>query len=358
MDLQHILTAPVWQSGERELICLERIDETVDGDTVTAATFIFQTADAPSRFAYLPGQFLLLAIPLAGQTRHRAYSLTSTPTRPHQLAITVKRVAGGQVSNHLLDNFAAGMRLKAQPPAGEFHLPRGALPARLLLLSAGSGITPMLSMARALLDLHSQTRIHFLHCARSEDDLIARDELLALAAQHDHFRLDLVLETPSAQLDGHAGRLNPALFEQLVPNLSGQAVYLCGPAPFMSLVEELLAARGFDLARLQKESFGGAPVAQPQAEANTAPSHRLSVPAFGKETDIASGQSLLEAMESEGLPIIGACRAGVCGSCKCKVVEGSVTSSSQMSLTPEQIAEGYVLACSSHAESDVTISLG
>jgi len=82
------------------------------------------------------------------------------------------------------------------------------------------------------------------------------------------------------------------------------------------------------------------------------------VPAFGKQAGIAPGQSLLEALESEGLPIIGACRAGVCGSCKCKVLEGSVTSSSQMTLTPEQIAEGYVLACSSQAGSDLAVALG
>ena len=75
MNLQETLTAPVWHTAERELICLERIDETVDGDTVTAATFVFQTADAPSRFAYLPGQFLLLAVPVAGKAQQRAYSL-------------------------------------------------------------------------------------------------------------------------------------------------------------------------------------------------------------------------------------------------------------------------------------------
>ncbi len=359
MNLHDILNAPLWQHGERELVCLARIDETRDGDTVTAASFEFQTAGRPSRFCYLPGQFLLLAVPVAGQTLQRAYSLSSTPTRPHSLTVTVKRVAGGRVSNHLLDHLQPGMTLAAQPPAGSFHLPAGALPASVLLLSAGSGITPMLAMARALLDLRAPTRIHFLHSARSRADLIAGDALLALAAAHDHFRLDLVLEDPSGDLPCHAGRLDAALLGQLVPRLDGQAIYLCGPAAYMAGVEQLLGERGVSPAHLNKESFGGpAPAAEPAPAADTGAGYRLSVPAFGKEATIAPGQSLLEALEREGLPIIGACRAGVCGSCKCKVIEGSVTSSSQMALTAEQIADGYVLACASQADSDLAVALG
>lgn len=102
-ELAPLLQAPYWSQGERQLICTARHDETHDGDTVTATTFTFQTAPQTSRFHYQPGQFLLLNVTIDGQTHSRAYSLCSAPTRPHALAITIKRVAGGRVSNYLLD---------------------------------------------------------------------------------------------------------------------------------------------------------------------------------------------------------------------------------------------------------------
>ena len=142
IELAPLLQAPYWSHGERQLICTARHDETRDGDIVTATTFTFQTTPQASRFHYQPGQFLLLNVTIDGQPYSRAYSLCSAPTRPHQLAITVKRVAGGRVSNYLLDTLQPGMTLAALPPQGQFHL-SAQLPAALLLLSAGSGVTPL-----------------------------------------------------------------------------------------------------------------------------------------------------------------------------------------------------------------------
>src|SRR5574344_1424709 len=164
-ELATLLNSPLWSQGERALICTERHDETQDGDTVTATTFFFQTAPQPSRFHYLPGQFLLLTVTIAGRQISRAYSLSSAPTRPHSLAITVKRVAGGEVSNYLLDTLQPGMTLAALPPQGQFHLP-AQLPSALLLLSAGSGVTPMMAITRTLRDLGLNTQIHFVYSAR------------------------------------------------------------------------------------------------------------------------------------------------------------------------------------------------
>ncbi len=336
-ELAPLLQAPYWSHGERQLICTARHDETRDGDTVTATTFTFQTAPQASRFHYLPGQFLLINVPIAGQTHSRAYSLCSAPTRPHALAITVKRVAGGRVSNYLLDTLQPGMTLAALPPQGQFHLP-AKLPSALLLLSAGSGVTPMMSITRTLRDLGLNTQIHFVYSARHAGDLIFRDELLALAATDPHFHLTLA-------------------------GLADYQIYLCGPSGYIDAVHSLLADPRYAGVPLYEERFSAAaptsnaaataPNAE-QADANFA----LRVPAFGTDSTIAADETLLDALEREGLPIIGACRAGVCGSCKCKVEAGSVESSSTLALTPDQVAAGYVLACSSKAKSDLQLALG
>lgn len=370
-ELATLLNAPLWSQGERALICTERHDETQDGDTVTATTFFFQTAPQPSRFDYLPGQFLLLTVTIAGRQISRAYSLSSAPTRPHSLAITVKRVAGGEVSNYLLDTLQPGMMVSAQPPQGHFHLPQ-TLPAQLLLLSAGSGITPMLSMTRTLRDLGLKNPIHFVYSARHENDLIFRDELLARAKEDSHFHLTLLLETASDTLTlprGRlaTGRLDADLLAETTAGLNDYQIFLCGPSGYMDAVNGLLDTPRYAGIPRHEERFS--PSANPDAAATSAAdsdslsetqsSHfALSVPAFGTQTSISAEETLLDVLEREGLPIIGACRAGVCGSCKCKVESGEVQSSSTMALTPEQVADGYVLACSSKATSDLQLTIG
>ena len=386
IELAPLLQAPYWSHGERQLICTARHDETRDGDIVTATTFTFQTAPQASRFHYQPGQFLLLNVTIDGQPYSRAYSLCSAPTRPHQLTITVKRVAGGRVSNYLLDTLQPGMTLAALPPQGQFHL-SAQLPAALLLLSAGSGVTPMMAITRTLRDLGLNTQIHFVYSARHAGDLIFRDELLALAAQDENFHLTLLLEAmpnesvpnesvPDENIPGEsepdeamplagsrlvAGRLQAELLAELTAGLADYQIYLCGPSGYIDAVHGLLADPRYAGVALYEERFTAAastPISEAASSEATSAEFALSVPAFGSDSTIAAHETLLDALEREGLPIIGACRAGVCGSCKCKVEAGSVESSSTLALTPEQVAEGYVLACSSKATSDLQLTLG
>ena len=371
IELAPLLQAPYWSHGERQLICTARHDETRDGDIVTATTFTFQTAPQASRFHYQPGQFLLLNVTIDGQPHSRAYSLCSAPTRPHQLAITVKRVAGGRVSNYLLDTLQPGMTLAALPPQGQFHL-SAQLPAALLLLSAGSGVTPMMAITRTLRDLGLNTQIHFVYSARHAGDLIFRDELLALAAQDENFHLTLLLEAmPNESVPDEAmpltagrwvaGRLQAELLAELTAGLADYQIYLCGPSGYIDAVHGLLADPRYAGVPLYEERFTAAastPISEAASSEATSAEFALSVPAFGSDSTIAADETLLDALEREGLPIIGACRAGVCGSCKCKVEAGSVESSSTLALTPEQVAEGYVLACSSKPTSDLQLTLG
>ncbi|MBS1230002.1 MAG: oxidoreductase FAD-binding subunit [Proteobacteria bacterium] len=333
------------------LVCRDRVEETAD-----AATFVFTAADA-APIAYKAGQFIVFCVDVDGQKLHRAYSLSSTPSRPENLTITVKRVPGGQVSNHLLDHLRPGHALAALAPAGDFNVVDRPSTGHVVLLSAGCGITPCLSIARWLLDTSPATSIDFIHSARSGDDVIAAAELDRLHAAHANFRLTRVLEQPARASD-RAGLLARPLFDQLLPDLHGRTIFCCGPQPYMDAVRAFADERGFDMGYFHCESFAATSAARAaQTSAGAGQSYTLSAPTFAKSGEIASTQSLLEALESAGLPIIGACRSGVCGSCKCRVVSGEVTTTSSATLSGEEIDSGYVLACSSTARSDLVVDL-
>lgn len=336
-----------WQ-GESPLACVERIDETHD-----VATFVL--AEPSGRFFhFLPGQFVSVGVVIDGKTHWRAYSISSSPTRPETLSITVKRVAGGLVSNWLLDNVHAGRELAALAPAGDFALQSGDVPSSLALFSAGCGITPMMSMTRWLLETRAATDIHFFHSARSEDDFIFGDELLALAREHVNLKLHLFLTRPQGRIACHHGRLDGDRLQALLPERKGTRAYLCGQDGYMDDVSGWLRTAGMADEAIRRENF--LPIrteAAPDGER-----FALHVPAFGKTAEIAVGELLLDVLEREGLPIIGACRTGVCGSCKCKVVEGEVETTSAVPLSPDEVEAGYVLACSGIAKSDLALELG
>ncbi|GLS82675.1 hybrid-cluster NAD(P)-dependent oxidoreductase [Paraferrimonas haliotis] len=333
------------QLSPRELVCLERIEETHD-----VATFAFDGRD----FDYKPGQFTTVETEVNGKVLQRAYTVSSSPSRPERLTVTIKRVEDGVVSNHLLDTLYKGGSLRLSNPAGKFNLLDCAGSDDYLFVSAGSGITPMMSMTRYLQDNRLPGNIHFIHFARSADDLIFAEELQQLAKQHHDFKLDIVL-SQKADPRYHFGLLDQALFEQLVPSLERKAVFTCGPAPFMALLEHCLQHRNFDMSLFHQESFGSVPAA-PEQPLNSEAVHSVSVPSFNKSTEVTQGTTVLEAAEDIEIPILAACRSGVCGSCKCKV-KGSVTSTSQVGLSAEEIEQGFVLACSSTINSDIELSL-
>ena len=336
----------VWR-GETPLVCLARIDEARD-----CTSFVLAPSSA-QRFEFLPGQFVSLGVEIEGKVAWRAYSISSCPTRPDSLSITVKRVEGGRVSNWLIDHWQVGMSLPALAPAGEFCLRPGAdaLPEVLAFFSAGSGITPLMSMTRWLLATRQAVDIHFFHSARSEADFIFAEELLAMAATHDRLHLHLFLSRPEGRLAAQSGRLDCRQLKARWPDGRAARAWLCGQNDYMDAVAGWLQECGLPAAHIARESF--LPLSVPGGGAG----FTLDIPAFGRTAGIAEGESLLDVLEREGLPVIGACRTGVCGSCKCKVVAGDVAVSSTLPLTPDEIAAGYVLACSSTARNDLVLEL-
>ncbi|AGH80186.1 oxidoreductase FAD-binding subunit [Psychromonas sp. CNPT3] len=335
------------QSQFESIICVKRTDETSD-----ASTFEFKKLDN-SVFYYKAGQFITFAVDVAGELEYRAYSLASTPSKPESISITIKRVAGGKVSNYLLDNLQAGIGLPAMAPAGEFTLEDNLLTNEIVLFSAGSGITPCISIARYLLDTEQAVNIHFIYSACSDKDIIMEKQLMSLHQRYDNFRVSFILE--ETDHEGRIkGRLNETNFVQLVPDLKGKTIFTCGPTAYMDVLKSLLIEHDFDMQFFHKESFVA--LKNTVEEHNETETFQIFAPQYGKSLTIKNNQTLLEALEMAGVPIIGACRSGVCGACKCKVV-GDVKSSSEAMLSAEQIKQGYVLSCSSRAYSDLVVEL-
>jgi NADH oxidoreductase Hcr len=329
------------------LRCIKRIDQTAD-----ASTFEFEHLEQ-TPFEFQAGQFLTFEINHYNTLLYRAYSICSSPEKSNSVTVAIKRVPGGKVSNYLLDNLKAGHALPAMAPAGQFTQEANTTTKNLLLMSAGSGITPCLAIAQDSLDKKLDANIHFIHSARKNDDVIMASLLTELAAKHDNFRLTLILEN-SDNAEHFEGRLDSVMFTQLVPNTNEQTIFICGPSLYMKSVEEIVSATDFDMDYFHKESF--VPEAKAGETVFSDINHQITFPALDKQFMANDQQSLLDAMHSAGIKVPYSCKSGICGACKCKV-SGNVVSSSSEALTAEQIELGYVLSCSTKANSDLIVEL-
>lgn len=255
-----LTTLETWTQGTKQVRCVQIIDETVN---VKTFTFI---AEPPVKFNYQPGQFVTLNLNIDGKSVKRSYSISSTPSRPHNLEITVKRVPApddepsapqGVVSNWLHDNLKVGNQIEINAPMGKFT--NFANPsAKLLLISAGSGITPMMSMSRWICDTVSNVDIVFLHSARSPEDIIFRQELEMMTARYPKFKLAITVTrpVPGQPWYGYTGRINETILPAIASDFKERTVYVCGPNPFMEATKQLLQNIGFPMENYYEESFG------------------------------------------------------------------------------------------------------
>jgi len=330
-----------WNAATTPLRC---VDIVVEGPSVK--TFRFTATDG-SWFRYRPGQFITVELPVPSGTIYRTYTLSSTPTRPQLVSLTVKAQGDSIGSRWLLESFKIGDTLKAVGPAGIFTLPPA--PEKLLFVSGGSGVTPMLSMTRYLYDIGAKVDIHFMHFGRTPADLLFRQELESVAKSWPALKLHWVVESDAQQAwSGPTGRIDSTLLDSLCPDLGTRDVFCCGPEPFMKATREAVTAIAGSLGRYSEESFQ--PAAAPAPAAPTAPGGNtceIRFSASGKSVHIASDITILAAAQQAGLGISYACQMGLCGTCLVKKTAGDVVMEHQGGITDDDIAEGYILACCS-----------
>lgn len=312
----------------------------VETDSVTSFRF---TADQTVDF--IPGQFLTLVVPVDERKSARAYSLSSIPS-DNELQLTIKRVEGGRVSNHLLDNLKAGDTLEALPAAGEFH--RDAAGGRpWVLAGAGCGVTPVYSMLRDRLEKQPNADIVFLASARTEADRLFAAPLAELALKHENLRLHWLMSA-----DGD--RLTAERLAQLVPDVAERSVMVCGPQAYMDAVVE--AAKAMGSSNVHSEAFMQVNAAL-NADAGTESGEAMQLEVDGIELPILPNQTVLDSLEEGGIQVMAACRAGVCGTCKCKGEKGKFETTSTFGLTPEEVEEGYFLACASTVTASMEVEI-
>ena len=310
-------------------------------ETADSCSFTLQVPAAQrARFTAQPGQFLTLKVPGAEPALLRCYSLSQRPQADGALRITIKRVPGGRASNWLLDNLQAGDCIEALPPAGVF-VPRD-LDDDLLLLGAGSGITPLMAILQAAL-VEGSGQVRLFYASRDAASLIFAEELAEWSARYPE-RLQLRI-----WLDAEQGVPSGSAIAAKIADWTVADAFICGPQPFMDAAGAALGELGVDAARIHLERFAAAaPTAAPGGRRS-----RLRVALDGRrhELDVPRGEVLLEAMEQAGLQPPSACRSGVCAACKCRVVEGSVSMRSNQVLSESEVRQGWALACQAEPRS-------
>jgi ferredoxin-NADP reductase/predicted pyridoxine 5'-phosphate oxidase superfamily flavin-nucleotide-binding protein len=308
-------------------------------ETPNAVTLVLEDAERPGPFDFRAGQFFTLVADIDGRPVRRAYSASSAPGAP-RLEVTVKHVEGGRFSTHVHRNLGAGDRLSVRGPSGAFHVDPAAA-HEVVLVAAGSGVTPVMSMIRTLLAAPTTTRIALLYSNRTEEDVIFAEELLRLEDENPE-RLSV-----THVLTQQSGRLDAAGVHRWLTELrpaEDAHYYTCGPEPLMDTVRGALTELGVPDHRVHHERYTSG--ADPTATA-TAP--QLMVVEDGTRevgsVVVEPGQTLLDAGLAAGLPMPYSCTVGNCGDCMVKLRAGEVATSGPNCLTPQQEAEGYVLTC-------------
>ncbi len=335
-------------------------------ETADACSIVLDLTDeAQGKFDYQPGQFLTVAVPseMTGIAA-RCYSLSSTPTEDTPLTITVKRTAEGYASNWLCDNLKAGDTLRVLPPSGIFT--PADLSADLLLFAGGSGVTPIISIARAALSKGSGKVVVF-YANRDQDSVIFAREWSQLSADHPD-RLIVVHWLESVQ-----GLPSQEQLQAFAANFSSYTSFCCGPAPFMKSVSLALRELDFPRERRHQEKFvslGGNPFGDVEelrkAEATLAEADDANEegdapaePAFSGPVaieveldgehysfdDYSGQETILEFLESKDVPAPFSCREGNCSACACVLLEGEVKMAHNEVLDDLDLSDGIRLTC-------------
>ena len=360
-----------------KLVCLKIQKETHD-----VKTFIFSmpSLEIGKNFSYHAGQHLNFTVNMAGTKQNCCYSLSSSPTTSDYVSITIKRIPQGKVSNYFHDHFKVGQSIDVSGVAGDFCL-NSVIPQNILLISAGSGITPMLSMLRFMTQTQCNNHIVFIHSAKQEIDLIAQAEISDLAKRHGNCQIIYTLtQATTAQWSGFQGRINAHIFNN-IKHISYFQSFVCGPKLFRNTTQALLFKLGLEPSKYHDESFGGHEYSKnnisdtednlltsmPEIKNHGDHSQRLNPQSNKKTVSIYFSrwkkkyqgnkqESLLDQGEAAGLILPHSCRGGCCGSCKAKLISGQVKQNSTEGLSEREQRQGYILLCSCNALTDVEIS--
>ena len=324
--------------------------EAIKWELPDVATLFFIEISGKS-FSYRPGQFITLVFDHHDEEIRRSYSLSSIPADPY-LAVTVKRIANGEISRFLLTKIKPGDIINAVEPAGRFFVADPETEKDIFFLAAGSGIVPVYAQLRSIFNAPGKSNITLIYSNRDKESILFKDHLDELAKQHAG-RLKII-----HLLSSEAKRLTNLVVEELVKkhlrfNFEAAEFYTCGPFDYMRMIRLTLIYMGFDPGQIRKENFvlDTVSVAGPTV---IYPPRRIRIH-FNKEIhDLVAGenQSILQAALQNNIPLPYSCRTGDCSTCSALCKTGKVELAKNNVLTDADLAAGWVLTCTGHAVTD------
>ncbi|MBB2771260.1 MULTISPECIES: ferredoxin reductase [Mycolicibacterium] len=328
------LANPLWSARELRGRVIDVRRETED-----SATLVIKPGWGFT-FDYQPGQYIGIGLLIDGRWRWRSYSLTSSPrSGGRTITITVKAMPEGFLSTHLVGGVAPGTIVRLAAPQGNFVMPDPA-PAKVLFLTGGSGITPVMSMLRTLVRRDQITDVIHVHSAPTETDVMFGGELAALQGSHAGYRLHL--RTTRTQ-----GRLDLSRLDEIVPDWRERQAWACGPEGMLNDAERVWGQAGI-ADELHLERFAVTKAA-PHGAGGT-----VTFARSGKTVDADAATSLMDAGEKAGIQMPFGCRMGICQSCVVPLVDGHVR---DLRTGAEHEAGSRIQTCVSAASGDCVLDV-
>ena len=340
----------------------------IRNETDDCISVSFQVPDDwKEEFKYKAGQNITLRSTIGKEEVRRSYSICSSP-HENELRVAIKKVEEGLFSSHAHTHFIPGQSLDVLAPTGNFVLPLQASNNKhYIAFAAGSGITPVISLLKTILREEPLSRFTLIYGNRSRSSMIFREELLALKNDYpEQFQLITIFSREKMDAPVFEGRIDGGkceiIFKNIIPLAADQEYLLCGPAPMIFEVRSWLLEKKVAEKKIHFELFSDPGeagfAAKKTATAKNEPSSSASLVTIrldGVSTDFqipSDGPTILEAAIRAGADLPYACRAGVCASCRAKLVKGKVTMDQNYSLAEEELEQGFILACQSHPASE------
>jgi len=341
----------------------------VTRETENTVTLSFTLPDdLTPYFQYQAGQFLTVKLSVDGETLQRAYSLNSSPALEEPLQITVRAIQDGRVSNWINSHINIGDQLQVAPPSGRFSPDIQRENHRsYYLFAAGSGITPILSIAKTVLAVEPWSQVYLLYGSRDENNIILRNQVEQLATQHPaRMKLTQTLSQPQSKRwsalwrdvedwQGETGRVDTervqAFIQQHPPQIQECHYLICGPEAMIQSTRTALQALDVDPQHILHEQFSSAPNTNNEAHGCIS---ELEIRFAGKRSNqmTADDENLLQTLLRHDHPVTYSCQSGVCGNCRATLRKGEVTMQNPAALTEQEIEQGEILLCQAYAQSE------
>lgn len=339
-------------------------------ETKEAITIVFGQPE--KKIHYKSGQFLTLIVPMQGKDVRRAYSLCSSPFVDQDLAVTVKRVDGGLMSNWLPENLKTGDKVKVMEPMGHFTTEfKKENKRHLIMFAGGSGITPMMSIIKSTLTQEPDSICSLIYCNRDIDSIIFKNEFDKMQTTWEgRLHVIHILDNAPMNWQGYSGLLNHEMLTKLferIPNwgIEKTTYLMCGPEGMMKNAETLLVQQNIPKEKTFKESFVQGTIDK-EAKKESTPvtenkAREVTIRYDGQEYKVMvePNRAILETALDQGIDLPYSCQSGLCTACRGKAISGKVKLDEEEGLSQSERDEGYVLTCVGHPlTDDVVIEIG